>query len=208
MCRWNGCCSGPRVPRRRPRSPGGPPAAEAGFRLPKLPVRGIFRLRSDSIRYDRWAVREVTASGELGPDRSQRVGSPGQTCAGSRSRAGPPSIPAGLAVELRTTASGKDLNQPMMCLFDKRVSMTGSFRFDTRLTARGRDRESLIRSIEGPVELTARDGRIYQWPLLSRILSVLNVTNVIRGRLPDMPGGILLQDLDDPGGIPRRRRSW
>jgi hypothetical protein len=43
----------------------------------------------------------------------------------------------------------------------------------------------MLRSLEGPVELTARDGRIYRWPLLSKILAVLNVTNVIRGTLPD-----------------------
>jgi hypothetical protein len=35
------------------------------------------------------------------------------------------------------------------------------------------------------VEFTARDGRIYQWPLLSKVLTVLNVTNVVRGKFPD-----------------------
>jgi uncharacterized protein YhdP len=64
--------------------------------------------------------------------------------------------------------------------------MTGSFQFATRLSARGRDRESLLRSTEGPVELTARDGRIHQWAFLSNILAVLNVTNVIRGQFPDL----------------------
>jgi hypothetical protein len=164
---------------------GGPPVADAGYRLPKLPVRGVFRLRSDSIRYGRWAVNSVTARGKLGPEALQVEVSGGDLC-GLPLQLSSTLDPKGLAVELRTTASGGDLNQPLMCLTDKRVSMTGSFQFATRLSARGRDKESLLRSIEGPVEFTARDGRIEQWTALSRILSLLNVTNVIRGQFPDL----------------------
>jgi hypothetical protein len=165
-------------------SPGAAPVAEARFRLPELPVRGTFRLRSASIRYDRWAVREVSVSGELGPG-GLKVSASGADLCGFPLQGHAVLDSAGLALELRTTASGTDLNEPVMCLFDRRVSMSGSFRFDTRLSAHGRDKSSLIRSIEGPVEFTASDGRIYQWPLLSRILSVLNVTNVVRGKVPD-----------------------
>jgi len=93
--------------------------------------------------------------------------------------------PKGLAVELRTSASGKDLKVPLLCLLDQQVDATGSFRFATRISARGDDPESMLRSLEGPVELTARDGRIYRWPLLSKVLAVLNVTNVVRGTFPD-----------------------
>ncbi len=164
--------------------PGSPPVAEVGFRIPKLPVRGTFRLRSDSIRYDRWVVREVAASGELRPGGLEVSASGGDLC-GLPLHGRAVLDSAGLELELRTTASGTDLNEPVMCLFDRRISMSGSFRFDTRLTARGRDKSSLIRSIAGPVEFTASDGRIYQMPLLSRILSVLNVTNVVRGKFPD-----------------------
>ena len=89
-------------------------------------------------------------------------------------------------MELHTMASGPEINPPLLCLFEKKVSMTGSFQFATRLSARGRDQESLLRSIEGPVEFTAWDGRIYKMEALSRILSLLNVANVIRGELPDL----------------------
>lgn len=160
------------------------PVVEAGFRLPELPVRGIFRLRSDSIRHDGWAVREVSASGELGPG-GLKVSASGADLCGFPLQGHAALDSEGVALELRTTASGTDLNEPVMCLFDRRVSMSGSFRFDARLAAHGRDKSSLIRSIEGPVEFTASDGRIYQWPLLSRILSMLNVTNVVRGKFPD-----------------------
>ena len=91
-------------------------------------------------------------------------------------------------MELETSASGNDLKVPLLCLLDRQVDATGSFQFATRLSARGNDPESLFRSLEGPVELTARDGRIYRWTLLSKILAVLNVTNVVRGKFPDFGG--------------------
>ena len=163
---------------------GGPPVADAGYRLPKLPVRGVFRLRSESIRYGRWAVNAVTARGELGPEALRVSVSEGDLC-GFPLRVSATLDPKGLAVELQTSASGKDLKVPLLCLLDQQVDATGSFRFATRISARGDDPESLLRSLEGPVELTARDGRIYRWPLLSKVLAVLNVTNVVRGTFPD-----------------------
>ena len=130
-------------------------------------------------------MNTVTARGELGPESLHVDVSGGDIC-GFPLQLSANLDPQGLAVELRTTASGKDVQQTLMCLTEKRVSMTGSFQFATRLSARGRDRESLLRSVEGPVEFTARDGRIEQMTALSRILSVLNVTNVVLGKFPDL----------------------
>jgi hypothetical protein len=164
---------------------GGPPVADAGYRLPKLPVRGVFRLRSDSIRYDRWTVRSVAARGELGPAGLLVTVSEADLC-GFPLRLSANLDSGGLALELNTMASGPEINPPLLCLFDKAVSMTGSFQFATRLSARGRDQESLLRSNEGPVEYTAWNGRIYKMEGLSRTLSLLNAGNVIRGQLPDL----------------------
>ena len=163
---------------------GGPPVADAGYHLPKLPVRGFFRLRSNSIRYGSWTVNSVTARGELGPESLHVQVSEGNLC-GFPLQLSATLDPKGLALELQTTASGENLKEPLLCLLDKHIAATGSFQFATRLTAQGNDPESLLRSIEGSVVLIARDGRIYQWPVLSKILAVLNVTNVVRGTFPD-----------------------
>jgi AsmA-like C-terminal region/AsmA family len=163
---------------------GGPPVADAGYHLPKLPVRGFLRLRSDSIRYGRWTANSVTARGELGAESLHVKVSEGDLCRF------PLQVSAtldskGLAVELQTSASGEDLKAPLLCLLGQHIDATGSYRFDARLSARGGDPEALLRSIEGPWELTARDGRIYKWSTLSKILALLNVTNVLRGKFPD-----------------------
>ena len=163
---------------------GGPPVADAGYRLPKLPVRGVLRLRSDSIRYGRWTANSVTARGELGAESLHVEVSEGDLC-GFPLQVSATLDSKGLAVELQTSASGKDLKAPLLCLLDQRIDATGSYQFATRLSARGGDPEALLRSIEGTWELTARDGRIYKWSTLSKILALLNVTNVLRGKFPD-----------------------
>ena len=171
-----------------PSAPGPPETVRyAGYRPPKLPVRGVLRIRSDSIRYGRWVANSVTARGDIGPE-ALNVSVTGAELCGFPLKLSATLDPKGLAVELETSASGNDLKVPLLCLLDRQVDATGSFRFATRLSARGDDPESLLRSLEGPVELTARDGRIYRWSLLSKILAVLNVTNVVRGKFPDFGG--------------------
>jgi hypothetical protein len=171
-----------------PSAPGTPETGpHAGYRPPKLPVRGVLRLRSESIRYGRWTANSVTARGEIGSEALNVSVTGGELC-GFPLHLSATLDPKGLAVELETSASGDDLKVPLLCLLDRQVDATGSFRFATRLSARGDDPESLFRSLEGPVELTARDGRIYRWTLLSKILAVLNVTNVVRGKFPDFGG--------------------
>ncbi len=63
--------------------------------------------------------------------------------------------------------------------------MTGEFDLTGRFQGQG-EGKTLARSIQGNYELTARKGRIDRFNLLSRIFAFLNVTEVFRGRLPDL----------------------
>jgi len=45
--------------------------------------------------------------------------------------------------------------------------------------------QKMPESLRGDGELTIRDGRIYRFVLLSRILEFLNVTQIVVGQLPD-----------------------
>jgi uncharacterized protein YhdP len=46
--------------------------------------------------------------------------------------------------------------------------------------------DALVRSFRGPAELTLKDGRINKMTVLSRIFSYLNVTELLRGKVPDL----------------------
>jgi hypothetical protein len=88
---------------------------------------------------------------------------------------------------LNTTLEGKDLDvsTSYTCLTQGRVKMTGSLDFFSRITARG-ETDDLIEALQGPLEMTFSNGLIQQDKLLARTLEVLNVTEIVKGRLPDL----------------------
>jgi hypothetical protein len=93
----------------------------------------------------------------------------------------------GDAFSLNTTLEGKDLNvsPSYTCLTQGRVKMTGSLDFFSRITAGGEARD-LIETLQGPLEMTFSNGLIQQNKLFARTLEVLNVTEIVKGRLPDL----------------------
>jgi hypothetical protein len=88
---------------------------------------------------------------------------------------------------LNTTLEGKklDVATSYTCLTQGRVKMTGSLDFFSRINARG-EVDKLVEALQGPLEMTFRNGMIQQDKLLSRTLEVLNVTEIVKGRLPDL----------------------
>nr|NIN01485.1 hypothetical protein [candidate division Zixibacteria bacterium] len=47
-------------------------------------------------------------------------------------------------------------------------------------------KENLARSLRGNFEFLARDGRIFRFRLLSRVIGYINLTEVFRAKLPDL----------------------
>lgn len=90
-----------------------------------------------------------------------------------------------VALDLTLAGKGLDVATSYNCLTKGKVKMTGSLDFTSQLTASGEPRE-LVGSLRGPLEMTFTKGVIKQDKLLARLLEVLNVTEIIKGRLPDL----------------------
>jgi len=88
---------------------------------------------------------------------------------------------------LDLTLMGKDLDvaTSYTCLTEGRVKATGSLDFKSKITARGK-MEELVKSLKGPLDMTLSKGVIEQDKLVARTLEVLNVTEIVKGRLPDL----------------------
>jgi hypothetical protein len=91
----------------------------------------------------------------------------------------------GPAIDMAISASGKDLDTTMTCLSQEKISVTGTYSLSARIAGKGTG-DALVRSLRGPLDLTLKDGRINRFTLLSRIFSYLNVTELLRGKLPDL----------------------
>jgi hypothetical protein len=177
----------------RPESPGGPEAGASAAaesrpdgtaRSPGFPVTGILRFRADSVSHGSLTWRPFRSQADIGSDRVRislteailcRISTLGTLTFDS----------SGWAVELAATAEGEDFDATMTCLSGREVSFTGEYGITARVAGKGTG-DALVRSLKGPVKLTLADGRIYRMTLLSRILTYLNVNELVRGGLPDL----------------------
>lgn len=68
---------------------------------------------------------------------------------------------------------------------DKR-ELTGTLSVEGELTTKGGTPDELKKSALGSVKFSARNGSMRQFPVLSKVFSILNVSQLFKWRLPDM----------------------
>jgi hypothetical protein len=71
---------------------------------------------------------------------------------------------------------------------EKRVWITGDFNLWGSLKGSGRDEEEVRQSLEGNLNVRMEKGRIRRFNVLSKIFSLLNVSQLIKGKLPELTG--------------------
>ncbi len=89
------------------------------------------------------------------------------------------------SVDMALTGQNLDVATSYNCLTQGRVKMTGSLAFSSKIKATGQ-KNRLITLMQGPLQMTFSNGVIQQDKMLSRLLEVLNVTEIIKGRLPNL----------------------
>lgn len=89
------------------------------------------------------------------------------------------------SLDLNLAGKGLDVATSYTCLTEGRVRATGSLDFSSKVTAKGKMHE-LVKNLKGPLQLTLKNGVIKQAEWVSRTLEVLNVTEIVKGRLPDL----------------------
>ena len=93
--------------------------------------------------------------------------------------------PEGLNIMLSPSAKDQNLESALACLFNKQHIISGNYTLTGNIAAKGKD-GSLAESLEGEVELKAKDGRIFRFDTFSKIISLLSITEIYRGVLPDL----------------------
>jgi len=88
-------------------------------------------------------------------------------------------------VNLKPASNGQTLEPVITCLSQKDEFVSGAYEFSGRLYATAKTAD-ILPQLQGRMKFTARDGRIYRYNLLAKILALVNVTEILRGRLPDI----------------------
>ena len=92
-----------------------------------------------------------------------------------------------LEIYLVPTAVNQNLAPALACFTGKKEVATGTFNFSGELLSKGKP-ETFGQSLGGQVAFSAKEGRIYRLGFLAKILSILNVTEIYRGEVPDLTG--------------------
>ncbi len=71
---------------------------------------------------------------------------------------------------------------------EKQVWITGDFNLWGGLKGSGRNEEEVRQSLEGNLKVRVEKGRIRRFNVLSKVFSLLNVSQLIKGKLPELTG--------------------
>jgi hypothetical protein len=175
---------------RAPSGPAGIAAGEGGTSFPRagrflgLPVRGDLRLSAGSLVFRNAAWVPFRAEIVLRPDETDVRVVEAARC-GISFPGVLKAVPGGLTLDFRPAVRDGDLARTLACLGEDRIRATGTFGLEATIEGRGSG-EALARSLHGNVTVDARDGRIYRMTLLSKVFALLNITEVFRGKVPDL----------------------
>ena len=86
-------------------------------------------------------------------------------------------------LKLKFNGKGKDLNTTLSCLFNKQTFADGNYSIKGNIYNKG-NINNINKNFKGNIDFYSIDGRIYKLTLLSRILSVINVSKIFKGKFP------------------------
>lgn len=151
-----------------------------------LPVKGILRLKSGNFQYGGFTWSPFHADISFLRDRLEVAITKANLCGIST-----PGIlkitPQDLQVDFKPVSRDQELDTTLTCLGNKKGPVTGRFDFEGQIMGKGKSQD-LARSLRGNLEFVSSNGRIYRYGLLAKIFALLNLTEIFRGKLPDVVG--------------------
>jgi hypothetical protein len=144
-----------------------------------LPVRGRVALRAGFVQYGERRAEPVVAMVTLEEQRASLELQQVRLCGISFpliAEARPEGV---LSFSVQITAQKQQLEQSARCLTERGVQMTGEFDLSAQIRSSGK-RSELLGNLDGKVEVETRDGRVRQFPLIFKILSLRDVADSLK----------------------------
>jgi hypothetical protein len=148
------------------------------------PLKGILRVRLQYFEYGKFTWRPFHADITFRQDGVKVAITEANLC-GIATRGTLDVFPQKLKLAFQPVSRSQDLDPTLACLWDKKGFISGNFDLQGKLDSQGK-KEDLTRSLRGNFDFLARDGRIFRFTLLSRIIGYINLTEVFRAKFPDL----------------------
>ena len=151
----------------------------------KLPVEGIIRLKSENFEYDSFTWSPFNADISFENETVSVLVKEANLCGIST----PGTIvfkQEDLKLNIKPEAKNQDLETTLACLFNVKDRVSGSFDFNGVIESDGTS-DKLLESLQGNLKFVSKDGKInHKLGILKSIVSTLNITEIFRGKLPDL----------------------
>jgi hypothetical protein len=165
-----------------------------------VPFKGVIRVKSDRLFYGKLSWEPADADVTLNPNSIDVRLNQGSLC--GISTTGSIGIgPENLNISLGLSAKDKDLESALSCLLNKKHVITGSYTLTGNLSGKVETGGSLVDALEGDVTFEAKDGRIFRFETFGKIVSLLSVSEIYRGVLPDLGAGCAFKSIEAKGKI-------
>lgn len=160
--------------------PAGPPSPERNT----SPIRATILAAAPAFTIAGWTASPARAEISIGPGPVRIAVRKAVVC--GIDLPGTITIPpAGMTLEINPSAQGQSLESTISCLGAERQRATGTFDLSGQLRASGSG-AALLDSLDGTLSIDARDGRIMEDSITLRILTYLNVTDLLRGQFSNL----------------------
>jgi hypothetical protein len=149
----------------------------------KQAIHGIIRLRSKAVTFNRFTVSPFDADISLTGSAVDATITKADVC----------TIPVSgklnifrnnIKTNFKIASRNQTIEPVVTCIGNKDL-MTGSFDLKSELSSHGKP-DTLIQNLDGNLVFNAKDGRIYRYGIISKIFALVNVTEIFRGKLPDI----------------------
>jgi hypothetical protein len=147
-------------------------------------VTGSLRVKSDHLHFGSYHFAPVELRVDFRPEGAAIEVSEALLC-GISCPGRIEILPRGIRLSADMVARGAPLDESLRCLWGTEGLIDGAFHLEGALSADG-PADDLTSSLQGKLELKAGDGRIFPIGFIGKVFSVLNITEIYRGQLPDL----------------------
>jgi len=150
------------------------------------PITGTIRVRSERLVYGKLTWNPAIADVVLSPGHLDVKIDQANLC--GISTPGRVNIaPEGTSMALNPEAKDQELEPALACFFNKKHLVTGKYSLKSKLasTING-NKKKLMEGLEGDIDILATKGRVYRFEHFAKIMSLLSITEIYRGQLPDL----------------------
>ncbi|MCF8067678.1 MAG: hypothetical protein K9L30_03730 [Desulfobacterales bacterium] len=143
----------------------------------RLPITGIIRCKFDEFQFEEYVWVPAHADISFDELKTEILLKKAIICGIST----PGTIiftPEETSLDFKPAVKNLQIADTLACLLNRENTLTGTYKLDGHILSRGQS-DDLIKSLSGNYELNSQDGRVYKASLISKVLSFINIREII-----------------------------